>query len=125
MPSKAFRGVFVPNGPQFCGYRTPDCGEIGEWDCGKIFLKTITRAFLKCYNIIAVFRPRLNDIVISNIITEKFNFKKMEKVTLKEYVAPDFWCTQIQVSNGFAQSQPMNSNSSGKYSLATGEEAWW
>lgn len=50
----------------------------------------------------------------------------MEKVTLKEYVAPDFWCTQIQVSNGFAQSQPMmNSNSSGKYSLATGEEAWW
>lgn len=28
MPSKAFRGVFVPNGPQFCGYRTPDYGEM-------------------------------------------------------------------------------------------------
>lgn len=49
----------------------------------------------------------------------------MEKVTLKEYVAPDFWCTQILVSDGFAQSQSMDSNSSGKYSLATGEEAWW
>ena len=28
MPSKAFQGVFVPNGPRFCGYRTPDCGEM-------------------------------------------------------------------------------------------------
>ena len=54
MPSKAFQGVFVPNDPWFCGYRTPDCGEIGEWDCGKIFFKTITKAFLKCYNIVAV-----------------------------------------------------------------------
>ena len=76
MPSKAFRGVFVPNDPWFCGYRTPDCGEIGEWDCGKILLKTITRAFLKCYNIVAVSGPRLNDIVISNTTTEKLNFRK-------------------------------------------------
>lgn len=49
----------------------------------------------------------------------------MDNVTLKEYVSPEIWCTRIQVSNGFAQSQPLDGNSSGKYSLATGEEAWW
>lgn len=50
----------------------------------------------------------------------------MERVTLKEYVSPEIWCARIQVSNGFAQSQPMDSCSAGTYSLATGEnEAWW
>lgn len=49
----------------------------------------------------------------------------MKKITLNDYVTPQIRCVLIEGTGFLAQSQPMDSCSSGEYSNATPEEEWW